>query len=397
MNQDSKLKVVGVGKRPEVGPEAIAANFLLEKVLREGKGCIYNTYFNGYTDKKFEEFITILEARGGRRFAQTFYEGTVSGNSIYIWDHGMVEITIGTTNQITVTMWSSDQEFLLSLRKEFKTNFSEPTKQGFIFAIMKGSSGALQLTRIGYAGTPLERRNYNKDVISDYDYVLKDLKSKDPSGRITILEGDPGTGKTYLVRSVLMDVPDAMFVLVPPTMVSSLGGPDLLPLLLRNKEDYGKKGPTVLVLEDADQCLVPRQGDNMSSISSILNLGDGIFGSLFDIRIVATTNARKAEMDPAIIRAGRLSKRIEVLPMNYDEANGIFQRLLPTATLPRIVEESSHSMRPTNSSKKSGYTLAEIYKAARDHGWEPTPKDKEVLDTATILADDDGEIAAYAG
>lgn len=389
MNKNSKLKVLGVGKRPEIGPEAIAANFLLEKIMRESAGCIYNTYFNGYTDKKFEDFVPIFEARGGRKFAQTFYEGSVSGNSIYIWDHGMAEITIGSTNQITTSIYSSDKSFLLDLRKAIKDNFAEPTKQGFIFAIMRGSSGALQLTRIGYAGTPLERRNYNKEVIADYDYVLKDLKSKDPSGRITILEGDPGTGKTYLVRSVLMDVPDAMFVLVPPTMVSSLGGPDLLPLLLRNKEDYGKKGPTVLVLEDADQCLVPRQGDNMSSISSILNLGDGIFGSLFDIRIVATTNARKAEMDPAIIRAGRLSKRIEVLPMNYDEASNIFQRLLPGKTLPRLVEEAAHSMRPTNSSKKAGYTLAEVYKAARDHGWEPASKEKEVLDTASILSDDD--------
>jgi ATP-dependent 26S proteasome regulatory subunit len=268
---------------------------------------------------------------------------------------------------------SINEELTGKVRVLFENKFSAPTKQGYVFAIMQGPGG-LKLTRIGHAGIGLERGNYSEEILKDYDYALADLKSKTPSGRIIILSGNAGTGKTFLTRSFLMDVPDAMFVIVPPAMVQSIGGPELLPMLLKHKEDYRKKGPTILVLEDADHCLAPRQADNMSSISSILNLGDGIFGSLFDIRILATTNAKRVELDPAIIRAGRLSKQIEIGPMHYDDANKVFHRLLGKDDLNLPKEVKENGMRPM---QKVEYTLAEIYKTARDNGWEPVAAKEE--------------------
>ena len=176
---------------------------------------------------------------------------------------------------------------------------------------------------------------------------------------------------TYMVRGVLMDVPKAMFVIVPPTMVSSIGGPELLPLLLRTKEDYGKKGPVILILEDADDCLAPRGSDNMSQISSLLNLGDGIFGSLFDIRILATTNAKAKDIDRAITRDMRLSKRMSIQPLPYKDANVIYKRILKddTKDLPIPLVERN-MLKPMN--EKTTFSLAEIYKAARNSGWKPT-------------------------
>jgi len=115
----------------------------------------------------------------------------------------------------------------------------------------------------------------------------------------------------------------------------------------------------------------------MDDITSILNMGDGIFGSLFDIRIVATTNAKQEEMDEAITRPGRLSKRVYVGFTNYEEANRIFQRLLPGQMMPEPVsdEDDRYSMKPRN--KKTSFSLAEIYKAARDSGWEPKEFDED--------------------
>ena len=95
-------------------------------------------------------------------------------------------------------------------------------------------------------------------------------------------------------------------------------------------------GPIALVLEDADRCLVTRGENNINSIQSLLNLGDGILGSLLDLRIIATTNAKKLEMEAAILRPGRLSKRLEVGALDLDTARGVFRRLLPDAKLPEF-------------------------------------------------------------
>ena len=174
-----------------------------------------------------------------------------------------------------------------------------------------------------------------------------------------------------MIRALLHEVPDAMFVLISPDMVPSLQGPDLLPVLLANKQNYALSGPIVLVLEDADRCLVRREGDNISEIQSLLNLGDGILGSLLDLRIVATTNAKKLEMEAALLRPGRLSQRLEVGPLDFEAARGIFNRLLPEANFPEKLQTDN----PHNRLKM---TLAEVYALARKSGWEPAPREAQL-------------------
>jgi hypothetical protein len=267
------------------------------------------------------------------------------------------------------------------LAKEYDSYFTAPVKKGYIFAIVKDSQGKMKISRIGYAGAPLEKDNYTDQVIKDYDYIIDDLKSPTPAGRIVILDGSPGVGKSFLTRGIINDVPESMLVVVPPEMVASIGGPDLLPLLLKVKEDYGsKKNSIVLVLEDADACLAPRASDNMSSISSILNLGDGIFGSLFDIRIIATTNQQAKEFDRAIMRPGRLSKRIHVSPLPYDKANKIYQRLLNDNKKDLVKMKINKIGFNAKEEFQEEFTLAEVYFAAREGGWKPEPIKTELID-----------------
>lgn len=152
-----------------------------------------------------------------------------------------------------------------------------------------------------------------------------------------------------------MEASNGMFVIISPDMVKELSGPKFLPLLLQYK-GHAKNGPIILILEDADKCLVKRGEENMPSIQALLNLGDGILGSLLDIRIVATTNANKLEMEEAMMRPGRLSKRIEVSYLSYTEAVNVFNQLVPNVECTLSVKDHS---------------LAEVYEAARKSGWEP--------------------------
>ena len=125
--------------------------------------------------------------------------------------------------------------------------------------------GGYHLTRVGAAGTPLERGNYYPKVLANYDHVVADMKAESPCGRLVIMAGMPGTGKTYLVRSLLSDIPKAAFVIVPSHMVKELGSPELLPALASARRD-GLDGPMALIIEDADKVLVNREAGDMAAI-----------------------------------------------------------------------------------------------------------------------------------
>jgi len=225
---------------------------------------------------------------------------------------------------------------------------------GLVFSLTKNMHG-YEIRRLGAAGTTLERGNYNQQVLADYDHVVSDLASESPCGRLTILSGSPGTGKTYLVRSMLGAVKQAAFVVVPPHLIPELGSPEILPALTQAKNEFN--GPIVLILEDADKVLVDRGQGDMAAISSMLNLGDGILGAVLDIRILATTNAEKLVMDPATRRRGRLCRYIQVDPLQPAVAASAFQRLTGRAS-PRYGAPTS---------------LADVYGDARDAGWVAPP------------------------
>src|SRR6185436_19347124 len=105
---------------------------------------------------------------------------------------------------MSFTVNSLQKDFVEALRKFIDPLFVTEITQGHVYAIVS-HGGNLALNNIGNAGIPLERRNYNPKVLEDYDYVVKDFNTTSPAGRMAIMEGMPGTGKTHLVRGMLME------------------------------------------------------------------------------------------------------------------------------------------------------------------------------------------------
>jgi ATPase family associated with various cellular activities (AAA) len=237
-----------------------------------------------------------------------------------------------------------------------KTKLTPEIVTGRVYIAVETNLG-LTFKSLGIGGQPIERGNYSQTVLSEYDRIVRDLNSKSPAGRVSVLSGKPGTGKSYLVRGLLNDAAGSNCIILPPQLVTQLSGPSFLPALASfSDENPGKS--MVFFIEDADECLATRMGDNIGSISALLNLGDGIIGQLLDVRIVATTNAAHQDIDEAILRPGRLSASIQVGALSYDEAVGVYSRLRPGAEL----------------TPRKSYTLAEVYQLARADGWVAPPK-----------------------
>lgn len=221
---------------------------------------------------------------------------------------------------------------------------------GQAYVLSRNRVGEIEIKSIGLAGAQMEPLNYAPDVVASFERAVKDLKSETPRGRLILLEGIPGTGKTYLVRAFMNAVPDSKFVIIPPHLVKELADPDLIVTFVKEMDDSG--GPMVIILEDADQCLSKRKSENMSAISSILNLSDGIVGSLLDLRVLATTNTKSSEFDEALLRKGRMSAHIQVGSLDPRQATELFYKIVGPG--PR----SPFSDKPV--------TLAEVYAAAKE-------------------------------
>ncbi len=227
-------------------------------------------------------------------------------------------------------LWGKEKtEFLhrITQNKDFIYELTKP--QGTIYVMTKDNSG-LRLTSLGSSFTPLERENYNPEVIQAYDYVIEEFNKPNPNGFITILSGPAGSGKSFLIRSILGNIEKAKFVFISPAYVSSLASPDFLPLLIEEMNDYDYDvGPKniILILEDADEVLAPRMTDNVHQISTLLNMTDGILGRSLNLRIIATTNQKQEAFDSAIMRPGRLCNHIKVDKLKPEQARKVYSRL----------------------------------------------------------------------
>lgn len=272
---------------------------------------------------------------------------------LFKWHDGFAYIEYDKdADEVTVrgccSVKSAFDSTLNNISKYLEDNLST---YGKIYTLVKTSYG-YELRKLGKVDTEFQEVNYYDQTVKDYKHILNCLSSKDPCGRLTIMEGPPGTGKSYLIRSLVSSL-NATFVFVPASILGNLTGPELVPAILNEST---AEHPIVLILEDADVALVARERDgNLSKLSEVLNIGDGIFGQLLDIRIIATTNSSYTKFDTAITRPGRLCRHVVTGP-------------LEAIKIQKILETLGSNVKWR---KESNGTLADVYRKARDSGWNP--------------------------
>lgn len=256
-------------------------------------------------------------------------------------------------DQVGISMVAVNPGIVQDILARFDEFLTDAPPIGSVYMMTSSPTGP-KFHPIGKGGHALERQNYSPEVLEGYDRIRAELTAINPRGRLTVIDGCPGSGKTYIVRGLLQEVDKVVFVVVAPHFLAALADPTALTALVKLRAENQNR-PIIFIIEDADEVLAPRDAGNMSSISAVLNLGDGIMGSVLDVRVVATTNAARQELDPAVKRPGRLSTALHVGPLTAGQANRRFEELTGN---------------PGDFSGSRGVVLAEVYQKAHDSGWK---------------------------
>lgn len=166
---------------------------------------------------------------------------------------------------------------------------------------------------------------------------LRELaKLDDPgrSGKLLLLHGEPGGGKTYAIRALSWEWRhwcDFHYIADPDALLGTDGAGYMIHIVTSDAESRGglagRDRWRCLVFEDTGELVTADARERTGQgLSRLLNVVDGLIGQGINILVAISTNEPLSKLHPAMARPGRCLAEIEFGRFGVAEANAWLER-----------------------------------------------------------------------
>lgn len=280
-------------------------------------------YFSEYMYKEFSYIDTVRNIKNYVFFNRTAYIFT---------DYGLIQI-YGRSKEgsyvakiLSVDAWlydKKDKDEVEAFFNKCLVEIPSDQKQKNLTVCTCGNYG-IKKSKIEVKPFNCDiNKNYNDDL--PYDTLTELVNSEEEE--LILLHGDPGTGKTSIIKKLIYDNPSVEFAIFDYNLLTDISDGKLFDFLSEHKEH-------VFIVEDCEKLFTDRNNGN-KFLSSMLNLTDGIVGEAFKIKFLCTFNCPKSKIDLAVLREGRLSLIYEFKKLSLEKTKA----LMPTATEPMTLAQ----------------------------------------------------------
>ena len=235
-------------------------------------------------------------------------------NKIFIAESEHIRVIVNTTNR-WLSLFAKAQTIAEQFVNKYEQFFDVSERKSIhIDQYYSGENGATH-KRISLDQNELS--NIIPELYPDIDIAALHREFRLARETVLILYGAPGVGKTSFLKYMAKsgDYNEIAYVKDTKVMASSSFWSNI------GSEDYD-----LIVFDDLDHLLVPRDESESEFMSQLLSYSDGIFKQ--SSKIVITTNQPVKRIDPALIRPGRCYDFIDLKPLNGDEARNIWINIL---------------------------------------------------------------------